>query len=65
MELRMAAARRRISFNALVREKLGIKEKAVDRSEFWERLEKFSKAVTRQNPGVSLSQKLIEMRYEQ
>lgn len=65
MELKLTAARQRTSVNALVREKLGVKKRSSNRDEFWNRLDKFAKEMARKNPGVSLSQKLIEMRYEQ
>ena len=65
MELKLTAVQKRTSVNALVREKLGIKKTASRRDEFWKRLDKFAKEIAKKNPGVSLSQKLIEMRYEQ
>lgn len=65
MELKLTAARRRTSVNALVREKLGIKKRITNRDEFWKKLDSFARRMAQQNPGVSLSQKLIEMRYEQ
>ena len=65
MELRLMAARRRTSVSALIREKLGAKNQEASRKDVWKRLEVFAKGVTQKNPGVSLSQKLVEMRYEQ
>ena len=65
MELRLTAARKRTSVNALVRERLGVKVHKASRKEFWKKLEEYGKETAQSNPGVSLSQKLIEMRYEQ
>ncbi|HLE49950.1 MAG TPA: hypothetical protein VI791_02320 [Patescibacteria group bacterium] len=65
MELRLTAARKRTSVNALVRERLGVKVHKASRKEFWKKLEEYAKETAQSNPGVSLSQKLIEMRYEQ
>ncbi len=47
------------------RERLGIKKPITNKKELSERLENFAKATAGKHPGVSLSQKLIEMRYEQ
>lgn len=65
MELKMTAARERTSMNKLVQERLGVKVKPDSRGEFWKRLDRFAKKMAKKNPGMSLSQKLIEMRYEQ
>lgn len=65
MELKLTAARQRTSVNALIRGKLGVRKKITDRDEFWKKLDAFARRLAQQNPGVSLSQKLIEMRYEQ
>ena len=65
MELRMAAARKRTSINALIRERLGMIKHKTDKKELSARLENFAKVTAKKHPGVSLSQKLIEMRYEQ
>ena len=67
MELKLEAAKRRKSVAAIARERLaGEKNKAgTGKKNIWKRLDKLSKELSKQNPGVSLSQKLIEMRYEQ
>lgn len=68
-ELRLEAARRRKSLAAVVRERVSrkaknsAKRKPVDK--LIEELEKLAKENARQNPGISFSEKLIEMRYEQ
>ena len=65
MDLKIAAARRRKSVAAVVREKLGVKNIVVDKRIFWKELNKFARETAKMYPGLSLSQKLIEMRYEQ
>lgn len=65
MELKLTAARQRTSVSALIREKVGVGKKTTRDEKFWKKLDEFAKILAQQNPGVSLSQKLIEMRYEQ
>jgi len=67
MELKMEAAKKRTSVAEIVREKL--KKKKVTRKKSAEQimkeLDELAKENDRQNPGISFSEKLIEMRYEQ
>lgn len=70
MELKMEAARRRKSVAALVRENIKlspppIKDKKVDIKREIKELNTLAKRIAKQNKGTSLSQALIEMRYEQ
>lgn len=65
MELKMVATKRRISFNALVRERLGLSMKAEKRNEFWKKLDNVARRLANKYPDNNLSNKLIEMRYEQ
>jgi len=65
MELKLTAARKRTSVNALIREKLGVRKTAATRDEFWKKVEQFAKHVAEKYPNTNLSDKLIEMRYEQ
>ena len=70
MELKMEAAKKRKSVAALVRESLSKarKQKASRRNNTAKLIREFNKIAkenSRQNPGISFSEKLIEMRYEQ
>ena len=68
MELKMEAAKRRKSVAAVARERLAGKKGEKSKrstSAFFAKLDKLAKSIAKQNPGVSLSKKLIEMRYEQ
>jgi plasmid stability protein len=65
MELKISAAEQRKSVAAVVREKLGVKKVINSKEVIWNKLGKFASEMTKTNPGVSLSQKLVEMRYEQ
>ena len=65
MELKLDAVRRRTSFSALVRQKLKVRQKMQSRKGFWERLDKFAEKMAQKYPRTRLSEKLIEMRYEQ
>lgn len=65
MDLKMAAATRRMSVAAVVREKLGVKDEVEDRQKFWEDLDMFAKKMAKKYPNTRLSEKLIEMRSEQ
>ena len=61
----MDAARTRKSIAAVMRERMTKQKKVPNRKVFWKKLDKFAKAMAKRNPGLSLSEKLIEMRYEQ
>lgn len=67
-ELKMEAAKKRTSVDVLVREKI-FKEKPSKKkksaAQFLKELKKIAQENDRQNPGLSFSEKLIEMRYEQ
>jgi len=67
MELKMKAARERKSIAALIREKLAIKEKMDEtkKKELLRRMKRLGKRIAKQNPGLNLTQGLINMRYEQ
>lgn len=65
MELKLDAVRRRTSFGALIREKLKVKQKTQGRKGFWERLDRSAERMAQKYPHSRLSEKLIEMRYEQ
>ncbi len=68
MELKMEAAKTRKSIAALVRERV-VKRKAklkkIDVEKEMKELEKLARSNARYMKGISLSEKLIEMRYEQ
>lgn len=67
-KLKEEAFKQKKSFSALVREKIGAKKGVGSKKEverFMKDLAKLRAEITRQNKGISLSQKLIEMRYEQ
>lgn len=63
----MEAARLRKSIAAVVRERVAGKkvEKKKNVNKIMRDLEKLAAENARQNPGISFSEKLIEMRYEQ
>ena len=68
MELKMEAAKRRKSVAALVREKIqkkGQEAKKPSTQRLLKDLEKFAKTMSKKYPNLRLSEKLIEMRYEQ
>lgn len=69
MELKREAAEKRKSLAAVVREKVvkagGKRAKKRNVEKMMRELEKLAKENARQNPGMSFSEKLIEMRYEQ
>ncbi len=67
MEIKMEAARKRKSISALVRDKFSKKKIKKKRNveAIMKELDKLAKETARQNPGISFTQKLIEMRYEQ
>ena len=49
----------------VMRDRISKRKRDSDRKVFWKKLDKFAKAMAKRNPGLSLSEKLIEMRYEQ
>lgn len=63
----MEAARLRKSIAAVVRERVSRKKVAGKKNikKIMRDLEKLAAENARQNPGISFSEKLIEMRYEQ
>ena len=66
LELRMDAARSRKSIAAVMRGRLVKKRsKSAGKARLMRDLDKFAKEMARKHPGLSLSRKLIEMRYEQ
>ncbi len=69
IELKMEAVRKRKSVAALIREKVFSEGKKSSQSRSAEKLlkelDKLAKKNAKQNPGISFSKKLIEMRYEQ
>ena len=65
MDLKMDAAKNRKSVAAVVRDRLGAKKEKQNKKDLWKRIDAFAKEMSRKNPGLSLGQKLIEMRYEQ
>lgn len=67
MELKLEAARLRKSIAQIVRERITRKkvEKKRNVEKMMRDLEKLAAENAGQNPGISFSDKLIEMRYEQ
>jgi hypothetical protein len=65
MDLKMDAAKNRKSVAAVVRDRLGAKKEKQNGKDLWKRVSLFAKELSQKNRGVSLSEKLIEMRYEQ
>lgn len=67
MELKMKAAKERKSVAAVIREKLSEKKvtKNNEKSKLLERMRKLGDKIAKDHPGLNLSKKLIEMRYEQ
>ena len=67
MQLKIEAAHQRKSVGAVVREKLTGKQdvKRENRMSLLEELERVSKKIGGKSKGISLSQELINMRYEQ
>lgn len=66
MELKMEAAKKRKSVAAIVREKVS-KKKVVKKKnikDIMKKLDELAKENARQNPGLNLTQALIDMRYE-
>lgn len=68
MELKLEAARKRTSVARIIRDRV-IKDKPQAQKRQLEKLmqeiDKLAKKMAKQNPGINLSDKLIEMRYEQ
>ncbi|KKQ53344.1 hypothetical protein A2865_03900 [Candidatus Woesebacteria bacterium RIFCSPHIGHO2_01_FULL_39_17] len=67
MELKMEAAKKRKSVAQLIRERI-VKKKTSskkDVSKLIAEMNKFAKKMSRKYPDLRLSEKLIEMRYEQ
>ena len=68
MELKMEAAKRRTSVASIVRART-LKNKTFGRKKSTQQLmkkfDKIAREIDKQNKGVSLSEKLIEIRYEQ
>ena len=68
MELKMEAAQKRSSMADVIRTKVATKKLVKKRknvNKLLKEMDEIAKEISRQNPGVSLSEKLIEMRYEQ
>lgn len=67
MDLKAEAARRRVSVASIIRQRLTDKKKRSPRevARIMRQVEKLAEENSRQNPGISFSDKLIEMRYEQ
>lgn len=67
MALKLEAAKSRRSVTSLIHEKLTAKSKPkqVNVDKIMSELAKLAKENSKQNPGISFSEKLIEMRYEQ
>lgn len=64
LDLRMEAARSRKSTSQIIRDRLS-KDRPKAKSNVWERVEKYAIEMSKKYPGLNLSDKLIEMRYEQ
>lgn len=67
MDLKMEAARERKSVAEVIREKVATKMrvKKPDTEKFMREMDRFAKKMAKINKGKSLSDALIEMRYEQ
>ena len=67
MELKLEAARLRKSIAQIVRERVARKKTSKKKNvkKLLKEMEKLAAENARQNPGISFSEKLIEMRYEQ
>jgi hypothetical protein len=68
MDLKMEAAKKRTSVAEVVRNKIEAKnkkKKKINVEKFMQELKEIAKMNDRENPGISFSEKLIEMRYEQ
>ncbi len=68
MELKMEAARRRKSIAAIVRETISRRIRVGEKEntdKLIMRMRKFAKKMSQKYPNLRLSEKVIEMRYEQ
>lgn len=68
MDLKMEAAKKRTSIAALVRNKIAKKKRGAKKVSVEKQileLEKFAEKMAKKYPNLRLSEKLIEMRYEQ
>ncbi len=68
MALKLEAISKKMSVTSLVHKKLFSKKKLVltnNVDKIMSNLAKLAKETSQQNPGISFSEKLIEMRYEQ
>lgn len=68
MALKLEALNKKMSVTSLIHRKLFSKKKSVttnDVDKVMANLNKLAKETSKQNPGISFSEKLIEMRYEQ
>jgi len=68
MELKMEAAKQRLSVAQVIRERISKKSEANKNrktEKLMKELKKIADENAKLNPGVSFSEKLIEMRYEQ
>lgn len=67
MALKAEAARRRVSLASVIRQRLTDTKKRTpaEVTRIMRSVDKIAEENARQNPGISFSDKLIEMRYEQ
>lgn len=67
MALKAEAVRRRVSLASVIRQRLTDKKKRTpaEVARIMRSVDKIAEENARQNPGISFSDKLIEMRYEQ
>lgn len=67
MTLKAEAARRRVSLASVIRQRLADTKKRTpaEVARIMRQVDKLAEENSRQNPGISFSDKLIEMRYEQ
>lgn len=68
MALKLEALKKRVSVTSLIHTKLQKKKVPMTKSnvdKIMANLAKLARETSKQNPGISFSEKLIEMRYEQ
>ena len=67
MELKVEAARRRLSVAKVVRERVAVPgvARTVDPKKTLQQLDIVARKIAQQNPGRNLTKALIDMRYEQ
>ncbi|PIR59107.1 MAG: hypothetical protein COU69_01810 [Candidatus Pacebacteria bacterium CG10_big_fil_rev_8_21_14_0_10_56_10] len=68
MELKIEAAKKRTSVSSLVRQRVSTKEQSPAKKStqrILKELREITEMNDRENPNISFSEKLIEMRYEQ